>query len=66
MENDYLWTVAHPRNSSQEQIDRMNDALIAFDPNRKFGEEESRDAVKSFLNRERPSFAQLVQSGMEP
>lgn len=64
---DYLWIVAQPRNGSAEAIANMNTRLLAFDPNTPARHDaECRRIARSLAQSERPSFAEMVRSGMEP
>lgn len=65
--NDNLWTVVKPRNGDAQAVAEMNTKLLAFAPDTPARHDpECRKIARSLMESERPSFAEMVRTGMEP
>jgi hypothetical protein len=64
---DYIWEVANPVNfGASTAVDKMNDILLAFDPNtpgRDFG---NHDLARGIMEREQPSIHETIRRSMVP
>ena len=64
--SDQLWSVVQPLNGESEAVNLMNTRLLAFDPNSPARyDPECRRIARTLMVEERPSFAEMVRSGMQ-